>query len=375
MPNGDAVMPDPILVGRNAGEARGARRRRTASRAGRTDLDAALADPRRHDLLRCRHRRSCARRCSAGDRRRQAHLLREADRRPTLDEALRARAAGARRRGVKHGVVQDKLFLPGLLKLKHAARRRLLRPHAVACAASSATGCSRATAAGAAPVLELPQGGRRRHHPRHAVPLALRARQPVRRGAGRVAASARRTSRSAGTRTASPTRRPPTTPPTRRSQLDGGVIAQINMSWATRVRRDDLVTFQVDGTHGSRGRRAAASAAPSRASTRRKPVWNPDMPQPIDFFDELAGSAGRRRSTTTASRSQWEHLHPPRRRGRAVPLGPARRRQGRAARRARRCRAGASGAGSTCRRCNRWSQRSDCRETLSGMRSDPTGSI
>ena len=34
-------------------------------------------------------------------------------------------------------------------------------------------------------------------------------------------------------------------------ELDGGVIAQINSSWATRVRRDDLVTFLVDGTHGS----------------------------------------------------------------------------------------------------------------------------
>ena len=69
----------------------------------------------------------------------------------------------------------------------------------------------------AAPVLELPQAGRRRHHPRHAVPLALRARQPVRRSEGGVAASARRTSRTAGTRTARSTRRPPTTPRTRRS--------------------------------------------------------------------------------------------------------------------------------------------------------------
>ena len=34
-------------------------------------------------------------------------------------------------------------------------------------------------------------------------------------------------------------------------RLKGGVIAHINMSWTTRVYRDDLVTFQVDGTHGS----------------------------------------------------------------------------------------------------------------------------
>ena len=47
---------------------------------------------------------------------------------------------------------------------------------------------------------------RRRHHPRHGVPLALRAGQPVRRGASRCRASAPRTSRSAGTKPASPTR-------------------------------------------------------------------------------------------------------------------------------------------------------------------------
>ena len=34
-------------------------------------------------------------------------------------------------------------------------------------------------------------------------------------------------------------------------QLEGGVVAHINSSWDVRVRRDDLVTFQVDGTHGS----------------------------------------------------------------------------------------------------------------------------
>jgi predicted dehydrogenase len=66
-------------------------------------------------------------------------------------------------------------------------------------------------------------------------------------------------------------------------RLEGGVIAQINSSWATRVRRDDLVTFHVDGTHGS------AVAGLTRCVTQGgvntpKPVWNPDEPQPIDFF-------------------------------------------------------------------------------------------
>src|SRR5204862_6448757 len=34
-------------------------------------------------------------------------------------------------------------------------------------------------------------------------------------------------------------------------ELAGGVVAQVNSSWAVRVRRDELVEFQVDGTDGS----------------------------------------------------------------------------------------------------------------------------
>ena len=67
-------------------------------------------------------------------------------------------------------------------------------------------------------------------------------------------------------------------------ELADGVIAHINSSWCVRVRRDDLVTFQVDGTHGS----AVAGLTQCRSQARvntPKPVWNPDVPQTIDFFD------------------------------------------------------------------------------------------
>jgi predicted dehydrogenase len=66
-------------------------------------------------------------------------------------------------------------------------------------------------------------------------------------------------------------------------QLQGGVIAQINSSWTTRVRRDDLVTFHVDGTHGSAVAGLTKCWSQSRVTTP-KPVWNPDEPQNIDFF-------------------------------------------------------------------------------------------
>ncbi|MGC7102357.1 Gfo/Idh/MocA family protein [Amycolatopsis lurida] len=65
-------------------------------------------------------------------------------------------------------------------------------------------------------------------------------------------------------------------------ELDGGIIAQVNSSWATRVFRDELVEFQVDGTEGS----AVAGLRRCRVQHRSmtpKPVWNPDLPAGQDF--------------------------------------------------------------------------------------------
>jgi predicted dehydrogenase len=65
-------------------------------------------------------------------------------------------------------------------------------------------------------------------------------------------------------------------------ELDGGVIAQINSSWCVRVNRDELVEFQVDGTHGS----AVAGLRECRVQhrgTTPKPVWNPDVPADHGF--------------------------------------------------------------------------------------------
>jgi predicted dehydrogenase len=66
-------------------------------------------------------------------------------------------------------------------------------------------------------------------------------------------------------------------------QLEGGVVAQINSSWTTRVRRDDLVTFHADGTHGSAVCGLQRCWTQPRVNTP-KPVWNPDIRQPIDFY-------------------------------------------------------------------------------------------
>ncbi len=67
-------------------------------------------------------------------------------------------------------------------------------------------------------------------------------------------------------------------------ELEGDVIAHFNSSWTTRVRRDDLLTLQVDGTKGS----AVAGLRECRIQhygNTPKPLWNPDIPQPINFYE------------------------------------------------------------------------------------------
>jgi predicted dehydrogenase len=65
-------------------------------------------------------------------------------------------------------------------------------------------------------------------------------------------------------------------------ELDGGIVAQINSSWTTRVFRDELVEFQVDGTEGSAVAGLRRCRIQHRAMTP-KPVWNPDLPAEHDF--------------------------------------------------------------------------------------------
>ncbi|HRA79570.1 MAG TPA: Gfo/Idh/MocA family oxidoreductase, partial [Burkholderiaceae bacterium] len=85
---------------------------------------------------------------------------------------------------------------------------------------------------------------------------------------------------------------------------DRDVIAHFNSSWCVRVRRDDLLTLQVDGTHGSAVAGLRGCRTQPRVNTP-KPVWNPDLPQPIDFFEgwqEVPDSV----AFDNAFKAQWE---------------------------------------------------------------------
>jgi predicted dehydrogenase len=68
-------------------------------------------------------------------------------------------------------------------------------------------------------------------------------------------------------------------------ELEGGVVAHINSSWCVRVRRDDLVTFQVDGVLGSAVAGLTKCWTQSRVNMPR-PIWNPDVPQTMNFFSQ-----------------------------------------------------------------------------------------
>ena len=87
-------------------------------------------------------------------------------------------------------------------------------------------------------------------------------------------------------------------------ELEKGIIAHFNSSWATRVRRDDLLTLQVDGTLGS----AVAGLRDcyiQHYGNTPKPIWNPDIPQPINFFEGWA-KIPEQEIYENAFKVQWE---------------------------------------------------------------------
>ena len=87
-------------------------------------------------------------------------------------------------------------------------------------------------------------------------------------------------------------------------ELEGGIIAQFNSSWTTRVRRDDLLTLQVDGTKGSAVVGLRDCWIQDYESTP-KPVWNPDIPNPIDFKEGWT-KVSEHEEFENAFRVQWE---------------------------------------------------------------------
>ena len=87
-------------------------------------------------------------------------------------------------------------------------------------------------------------------------------------------------------------------------ELEGGIVAHFNSSWAVRVRRDELLTIQVDGLNGSAVAGLRECWIQPLSATPR-PVWNPDIEQPIQFFDGWL-KVPEQEPYENAFKAQWE---------------------------------------------------------------------
>jgi predicted dehydrogenase len=278
--NGDTVMPDPILVGRNEGKLV-----RLANAHGiarwTTNLDAALKNPDDtlfFDAATTKLRARLLHKAIAAGK----DIYCEKPIAENLSDAL-AVAGAAKKAGVQHGVVQDKLFLPGLLKL-----RTLIDAAFFGRIISVRGEFGYWVFEGDWTPAQRPSWNYRKKEGGGIIlDMLCHWRYVLDNLFGEVK------SVSCLGATHIPKRwdengKPYTVDVDDSAyatfQLDGGIVAHINSSWCTRVRRDDLVTFHVDGTHGSAVAGLQKCWSQARVNTPR-PVWNPDVPQPIRFFD------------------------------------------------------------------------------------------
>lgn len=276
----EVIMPDPILVGRSA-----AKLEKLSALSGvakwTTDLDAALADPAYtlyFDAQTTDRRADAVRKAIALGK----HVYCEKPTALTTEDAydlyLRAKEAG-----VKHGVVQDKLWLPGLLKLK------MLRDTGFFGEILSARGeFGYWVFEGDVVPAQRPSWNYKREtgggiildmlcHWRYVLDNIFAPVQAVScLGATHVKRRWDEAGRPYGC-TAEDSAYAT-------FALQGGIVAHFNSSWTVRVRRDDLLTIQVDGTKGSAVAGLRDCVCQPAGATPR-PVWNPDVEQPIKFYD------------------------------------------------------------------------------------------
>lgn len=281
--NGDRLLPDPILVGRNAEKIQALAAQYGIDRFT-TDLDAALNNPNDaifFDAATTQARPALLKRAIAAGK----HVYSEKPVATNLAEAMDLyRTAKAAR--IKHGVVQDKLWLPGLMKLQMLGKAGFFGD-----VLSVRGEFGYWVFEGDLQPIQRPSWNYRQEdgggmildmlcHWRYVVDNVFGPIKSVScLGATHIpqrwdekGAPYRATADDAAYAT---------------FELENGVIVQMNSSWCVRVRRDDLVTFQVDGTHGSAVAGLTDCWTQSRVNTPR-PTWNPDVRQTRNFYDDWA---------------------------------------------------------------------------------------
>ncbi|MBV8566633.1 MAG: Gfo/Idh/MocA family oxidoreductase [Methylobacteriaceae bacterium] len=277
--DGTRVMPDPILVGRNAAKTEALARRHDVER-WTTDLDKALEnrdDTVFFDAATTQLRPALLTKAIRAGK----HVYCEKPIATNLDDAL-AVCRLAKASGIKNGVVQDKLFLPGLRKLAMLRQSGFFgRMLAVRgefgywvfegdWQEAQRPSWNYRGEDGGGIILDM------LCHWRYVLDNLFGAVRSVScLGATHI-----------------PQRWDEAGKPYKVTtddaayatfQLEDGVIAHINSSWSVRVYRDDLVSFQVDGTLGSAVASLSECLMQPRQATPR-PVWNPDEKRTHDFY-------------------------------------------------------------------------------------------
>jgi predicted dehydrogenase len=278
LPDGDRLIPDPILVGRNAEKVSALAAQHGIARWS-TDLTSCLRNPDDtlyFDAQTTDRRAEAVRAAIAAGK----DVYCEKPIATDLTTALEL-ARLAKESGIRNGVVQDKLFLPGLRKLKRLVDGGFFGRILAARGefgywvfegdwqAAQRPSWNYRVEEGGGIILDM------LCHWRYVLDNIL---GPVRSvscvGAMHIPQRVDETGHpyaSTAEDAAYAT-----------FALDGGIIAHFNSSWATRVYRDDLFVLQVDGTEGSAIAGLRECRAQHRAHTP-KPVWNPDVPNPHNF--------------------------------------------------------------------------------------------
>ncbi|MBO8201081.1 Gfo/Idh/MocA family oxidoreductase [Streptomyces smyrnaeus] len=301
---GETLWPEPVLVGRREHALRAlAHEYGLDPQAVSTDLDAVLADDSidiYFDAQVTSARQEALKKAIASGK----HIYAEKPTATSLDGALEL-ARAASRAGVKHGVVQDKLFLPGLRKLA-----RLVDSGFFGRVLSVRGEFGYWVFEGDRQSAQRPSWNYRAEDGGGIVSDMFPHWEYVLHNLfGRV------TSVQAHATTHIPRRWDERGEPYEATAddaaygiftLEGGAVAQINSSWAVRVHRDELVEFQVDGTEGSAVAGLRGCRYQHRAGTP-KPVWNPDLPATERFraqWQEVPDNDGD--EDTNGFKAQWE---------------------------------------------------------------------
>ena len=298
--DGTRVIPDPILVGRNAEKLRKLAIDHGVER-WTTDLDEALRNPDDavfFDAASTKLRPTLLKKALAAKK----HVYCEKPVATSLAQALDLYRA-AKKAGVRHGVVQDKLWLPGLLKIK------ALRDAGFFGRILSVRGeFGYWVFEGDEQPAQRPSWNYRKKDGGGIIlDMLCHWRYVLDNLFGEVKSVSCLGARHIATRwdeNGNKYRATADDAAYATFRLAGDVVAHFNSSWSVRVRRDDLVTFQVDGTKGSAVAGLTRCFAQSLAETPR-PVWNPDVRQTHDFgadWKEVPDD----RSYDNAFKVEWE---------------------------------------------------------------------